>query len=230
MTADAAAATSTSSALHGLSLASTAAAAPVLPERDTTDRASRDSLRADLTARAAPAKAAQAAARTTAKAQAAAAAKKAKGVGGGTGDVAGNKAPVGAISGARRWVAPFSGYTLTSGFGLRWGRLHPAQDLAAATGTPVRALSSGRVTFAGWSNRGYGNLVKIQYWDGTVSWYAHNSRLRVREGQHVAPGQTVSYSGSTGQSTGPHLHLEIHPGGKSAVPPKPWLARKGIRL
>lgn len=239
MTADAATAASASSALQELGPADTAAAA--LAERDSADRVSRDSLRADLAARADSTNAAKAqavAARTKANAEAAAkkakataaARAKAKGVGGGTGDSSGNKAPVGAITGDRRWVAPFSGYTLTSGFGWRWGRLHPAQDLAAATGTPVRALSSGRVVFAGWSDKGYGNLVKIKYWDGTVSWYAHNSRLLVRQGQHVAPGKTVSRSGSTGHSTGPHLHLEIHPGGKKAVPPRSWLAGKGIRL
>jgi murein DD-endopeptidase MepM/ murein hydrolase activator NlpD len=83
---------------------------------------------------------------------------------------------------------------------------------------------------SGWSNEGYGYMVKIRYWDGTVSWYAHNSRLLVSVGETVAPGEKVAYSGNTGNSTGPHLHLEIHPGGGAAVSPKTWLAKRGIYL
>jgi murein DD-endopeptidase MepM/ murein hydrolase activator NlpD len=135
-----------------------------------------------------------------------------------------------AIARAHRWVAPLSGYALTSGFGWRWGKMHPAQDLAVATGTPVHALSSGTVVFAGWSTEGYGYMVKIRYWDGTVSWMAHNSRLVVSVGDQVEPGQLVSYSGSTGNSTGPHVHLEIHPDDGSAVAPRPWLAARGVNL
>jgi murein DD-endopeptidase MepM/ murein hydrolase activator NlpD len=131
---------------------------------------------------------------------------------------------------AQRWIAPFHGYTLTSGYGWRWGRMHPAQDLAAPTGTPVYALSTGTVIFSGWSNEGYGYMVKIRYWDGTVSWYAHNSRLLVSIGETVAPGQKVSYSGNTGNSTGPHLHLEIHPAGSGAVAPRTWLSARGVNL
>ncbi len=61
---------------------------------------------------------------------------------------------------AQRWIAPFHGYTLTSGYGWRWGRMHPAQDLAAPTGTPVHSMSSGTVIFSGWSNEGYGYMVE----------------------------------------------------------------------
>ncbi|MGN6752511.1 MAG: M23 family metallopeptidase [Intrasporangium sp.] len=131
---------------------------------------------------------------------------------------------------AQRWVSPLSNYTLTSGFGWRWGRMHPAQDLAAPVGTPVHALSTGTVIFSGWSSQGYGYMVQIRYWDGTVSWFAHNSRLLVNIGDEVAPGQVVSYSGNTGNSTGPHLHLEIHPQGAGSVPPRAWLAQKGVQL
>jgi murein DD-endopeptidase MepM/ murein hydrolase activator NlpD len=135
-----------------------------------------------------------------------------------------------ALAASHRWVKPLSGYKLTSGFGFRWGRLHPAQDLACPVGTPVHALSSGKVIFAGWSTEGYGYLVKIQYWDGTVSWMAHNTRLVVSLGDKVVPGQTVSYSGNTGHSTGPHVHLEIHPGDGGPVVPRTWLAKRGVRL
>ncbi len=135
-----------------------------------------------------------------------------------------------AAAAARRWVSPLASYTLTSGYGFRWGKLHPAQDLATPVGSRVHSLSSGTVVFAGWDSTGYGNLVRIQYWDGTVSFMAHNSRLVVSAGEKVTPGQLVAYSGNTGQSTGPHVHLEIHPGAGEAVPPVTWLANRGIRL
>lgn len=121
--------------------------------------------------------------------------------------------------------------TLTSGFGMRWGAMHPGQDFAIPVGTPVLAMSGGRVIFAGWSG-GYGSKVEIQYWDGTISWMAHNSVLRVRQGEAVSPGEVVALSGNTGHSTGPHSHLEIHLRGNEAtagaVPPIPWLTAKGI--
>jgi murein DD-endopeptidase MepM/ murein hydrolase activator NlpD len=131
---------------------------------------------------------------------------------------------------AQRWVAPLSNYRLTSGYGWRWGRMHPAQDFAAPVGTPVQALSSGTVVFSGWSNQGYGYMVQVRYWDGTVSWFAHNSRLAVSVGQQVSPGQVVAYTGNTGHSTGPHLHLEIHTPNGAAVNPRAWFAQKGINI
>lgn len=162
--------------------------------------------------------ASQSATQTAAQAQAAAA------------DQAKRDAAARAIAQAHRWVSPVAGYTLTSGFGLRWGKMHPAQDLACPVGSPVHALSSGTVVFAGWSTEGYGNLVKVRYWDGTVSWMAHNSRLLVAVGDAVSPGQPIAFSGSTGHSTGPHVHLEIHPGDGSAVVPTTWLAARGVTL
>ncbi len=135
-----------------------------------------------------------------------------------------------ALAKARRWVAPLSGYTLTSGYGMRWGKMHAAQDLATPVGTPVRALSSGTVVSAGWDSTGYGRLLKIRYWDGTVSWMAHNSRIDVAAGSAVSPGQVVARSGNSGHSTGPHVHLEIHPGNGAAIPPMTWLAKRGVTL
>lgn len=131
---------------------------------------------------------------------------------------------------AHRWVKPLASYTLTSGFGWRWGKMHPAQDMATPVGSTVRAISSGKVIFAGWSNEGYGYKVEIRHWDGTISWYAHNSRLLVERGDYVSPGQKIAYSGNTGNSTGPHLHLEIHPDGGAPVSPKYWLAKRGVYL
>jgi murein DD-endopeptidase MepM/ murein hydrolase activator NlpD len=133
-----------------------------------------------------------------------------------------------AADAAHAWVAPVNtSYQLTSGFGMRWGAMHPGQDFAMSVGTPVKALSSGTVLFAGWEG-GYGNKVEIQYWDGTVSWFAHNSKLLVSKGVNVTPGQIVSLSGNTGHSTGPHLHVEIHPNNGAPIPPIPWLTAKGI--
>ena len=138
------------------------------------------------------------------------------------------KAAADAQAATKSWVAPIGpGSQLTSGFGMRWGAMHPGQDFAVAVGTPVKAMSSGTVIFAGWSG-GYGNKVEIQYWDGTVSWFAHNSQLLVAQGDKVTPGETVSLSGNTGHSTGPHLHVEIHPGNGDPVPPIGWLTAKGI--
>lgn len=129
---------------------------------------------------------------------------------------------------AHRWVRPADG-RLTSRFGYRWGRLHAGVDLAVPVGTPLRAMSSGTVTKAGWDGGG-GFVVAVRQWDGTVIMFLHLSRGIVRVGQQVRPGQLVGYSGSTGHSTGPHLHLEVHPRGGDPVDPLPWLARHHVRL
>ncbi len=136
-------------------------------------------------------------------------------------------ARVRARAAAHRWVPALERGRLSSGFGMRWGRLHAGIDLAARTGTPLRAMSSGRVVVAG-PRGGYGTKVEIRYWDGTVSDYGHLSRVDVAAGDLVTPGQRVGAVGSTGFSTGPHLHLEVHPRGESAVNPVPWLARHGL--
>lgn len=128
--------------------------------------------------------------------------------------------------------AVFNGYIwpaqgiLTSGYGWRWGRMHNGIDIAAPVGTPIFAAASGVVTFAGWNNGGYGNLVEIEHPDGSVTLYAHNSRILVREGQEVDQGEQVAEMGSTGFSTGPHLHFEIHPPGQGAVNPMAFLPRE----
>jgi biotin carboxyl carrier protein len=95
-------------------------------------------------------------------------------------------------------------------------------------GTPLYAMSKGTVIMAG-SVFSFGKKVEIRYWDGTVSWYGHMSRIDVREGQTVMPGQVVGAVGNTGHSFGSHLHLEIHPsGGDNPIDPYPWLVRKGL--
>ena len=114
---------------------------------------------------------------------------------------------------------------ITSGFGRRWGRMHKGIDIAAPTGTPIMASASGEVISAGWSSGGYGNLLRIRHPDGSISLYAHNSRLLVRRGQKVKQGQKIAEMGSTGFSTGPHLHYEIHLRGKGAQNPMAFLPK-----
>jgi len=126
------------------------------------------------------------------------------------------------------WVLPIKGATFTSGYGWRWGRMHEGNDFGTPTGTPLAAMSTGTVIFAGFQG-GYGNKVEIEYWDGTVSVYGHLSSISASVGDRVAPGDIIGLSGNTGHSTGPHLHLEIHPQGGNAVDPEPWLQRKGLQ-
>lgn len=136
-------------------------------------------------------------------------------------------APQAAPQGAQSWVKPLDNAVFTSPFGPRWGKLHAGQDYAAAIGTPLKALSSGTVIGAG-PMSGYGIYIDIKYWDGTVVRYAHMSSFSASVGQQVAPGEVVALSGNTGRSTGPHLHMEIHPGGGGAIDPAGWLAERGI--
>lgn len=108
---------------------------------------------------------------------------------------------------------------LTSGYGWRWGRMHKGIDIAAAIGTPIVASAAGMVTVADWSQGGYGYLVEIRHVDGSETLYAHNSQLLVHKGESVAQGQVIAAMGSTGRSTGPHCHFEIHLAGQGAVNP-----------
>jgi murein DD-endopeptidase MepM/ murein hydrolase activator NlpD len=111
---------------------------------------------------------------------------------------------------------------LTSRFGRRWGRMHKGIDIAGPIGTPIIAAADGTVTVAGWSS-GYGKLIELRHSDGTTTRYGHNSQLSVSVGQIVRQGQQVAEMGSTGHSTGSHVHFEIHPSGGSAVNPIAYL-------
>ena len=110
---------------------------------------------------------------------------------------------------------------VVSGFGMRWGRMHEGIDIGCAYGTPNRAAASGTVIYAGWLG-GYGNLVVVDHGNGLSTAYAHASSILVSIGQSVSQGQTVSLVGSTGHSTGPHLHFEVRVNGV-AVDPLPYL-------
>jgi murein DD-endopeptidase MepM/ murein hydrolase activator NlpD len=117
-----------------------------------------------------------------------------------------------------QYIWPTKG-VFTSGYGWRWGRMHRGIDIANNTGTPILAAADGTITYSRWNDGGFGYLVEIQHSDGTLTLYAHNSRLLVSEGDFVRQGQVIAQMGSTGRSTGPHLHFEIRPAGKQAVDP-----------
>nr|PZN36927.1 MAG: peptidase M23 [Bacillota bacterium] len=127
-------------------------------------------------------------------------------------------APRAAASRSEGWIWPVRG-PITSRFGPRWGEFHAGLDIGASRGTPVVAVRSGRVVQAGW-NGNYGYSVLIDHGDGTQARYAHASRLLVEKGQWVRQGETILLVGSTGRSTGPHLHLEILVNGRPQDPLK----------
>jgi murein DD-endopeptidase MepM/ murein hydrolase activator NlpD len=124
-----------------------------------------------------------------------------------------------------QFVRPGTG-RLTSGYGARWGRLHAGIDLAAGVGAPISAVAAGTVASAG-NEGGYGRAVRLQHDDGTVTVYAHMSQLLVTVGQRVTAGTYLGLEGSSGHSTGPHLHFEVRVGGRP-VDPAPWLRARGV--
>ncbi len=124
-------------------------------------------------------------------------------------------APTGAAS-AAGFVWPVHG-VLTSGFGWRWGRMHEGIDLAVASGTSVVSSAAGTVIVAGWAG-GYGNLVVVDHGNGVSTAYGHNTSVTVGVGQSVAQGQLIAYAGSTGHSTGPHVHFEVRINGSPVDP------------
>ncbi|MDO8211725.1 peptidoglycan DD-metalloendopeptidase family protein [Conexibacter sp. CPCC 206217] len=114
----------------------------------------------------------------------------------------------GSPSGSVAFLRPVPG-GWTDGFGWVGGRRHTGLDFPEAFGTPVNAAGVGTVTLAQYTTGGYGNLVVVQHRLGYETWYAHLSRFAVSVGQSVAGGSRIGYVGSTGRSTGPHLHFEV---------------------
>ena len=114
-------------------------------------------------------------------------------------------------------VRPISG-VITSRFGPRWGSVHKGLDIAAPTGTTIKAAATGTVTFVRYSNSGLGNHLKISHSNGVETVYGHCSKLYVKEGQQVNQGDSIAAVGSTGNSTGPHLHLEVRKNGVAYNP------------
>ena len=122
-------------------------------------------------------------------------------------------------SGMFAWPLPYT-HTLTSTFGTRWGRLHGGLDISdgGVYGQPIYASASGTVTFSGGDNSGYGNYVIIDHGSGYTTLYGHCSSLVAVTGQYVNQGDLIGYVGSTGNSTGPHLHFEIRLNGEKMDP------------
>jgi len=106
---------------------------------------------------------------------------------------------------------------VTSPFGWRWGRMHEGIDIGAPTGTPILAAASGTILYCGWES-GYGNLTVIDHGGNLATAYGHQSSIAVSCGQQVSQGQVIGYVGSTGHSTGPHLHFEVRVNGTPVDP------------
>ena len=128
-------------------------------------------------------------------------------------------------AGALRW--PLDAGIVSSEYGERWGKMHKGLDIAADVGEPVYAIADGEVIYAGDGLRGYGNVVIIRHDRKTSSLYAHNSELKVKVGDQVKQGSVVSLLGSTGHSTGPHVHFEIRDG-DVAVSPRSLLPKSKL--
>lgn len=115
------------------------------------------------------------------------------------------------------WSLPIKG-TVTSEFGQRKSGYHHGIDLAAPQGTTIRAAKAGTVLYSGWYNNIYGNAVIIDHGNGQKTLYGHCSKTTAKEGQKVAAGSAIALVGSTGNSTGPHVHFEIYINGKTVNP------------
>lgn len=126
------------------------------------------------------------------------------------------------------FVRPTSG-VLTSAFGTRWGGPHHGIDIANKIGTPIYALTDGVVEESGPAS-GYGLWVVLRHDDGTYSVYGHINKAFVKAGQRVRAGEEIAEIGNRGESTGPHLHLEIWDANRNPINPVAWLARRGIRI
>lgn len=131
------------------------------------------------------------------------------------------------------WVKPLDSYKLTSCYAPRWGTFHYGIDMSARSGTPIHSVGAGVVVQAGWRWSGYGLTIVVDHGGGWLTLYAHTSRALVKVGQQVAPGQNIALVGSTGFSTGPHLHFSVVRGALKGWPlgwvnPGPWLRDRGV--
>lgn len=130
------------------------------------------------------------------------------------------------------WQLPLARgvYRISAGFGQcsgLWAHCHTGLDFAAPSGTPIRSVAGGAVSGVGWAGA-YGNRTIVTHKDGTETWYCHQLDVGVSVGDNVFAGQVIGRVGSTGNSTGPHMHLEVRPGGGDAVDPAPALAFHGV--
>ncbi|MEU4341482.1 M23 family metallopeptidase [Nocardia sp. NPDC023852] len=139
-----------------------------------------------------------------------------------------------ALRGVQQQVAPAQavrpvGGEISSGFGSRWGAMHYGLDFADALGAPIHSVSNGTVIEAGPAS-GFGLWVRVLQDDGTTAVYGHVNEMFVHAGQRVNAGDVIATVGNRGQSTGPHLHLEIWNQGGTKIDPMPYLAAKGVPM
>jgi murein DD-endopeptidase MepM/ murein hydrolase activator NlpD len=129
------------------------------------------------------------------------------------------------------WQLPVSGYRITGEFGDTgsWSSAHTGLDFAVGYGTPIHAVATGVVTEAAYDGS-YGNKIVITLEDGTEIWYCHQESLAVAVGQEVSAGEVIGAVGLTGNTTGPHLHLEVRPGGGDPVDPATVLAAHTLHV
>ena len=129
------------------------------------------------------------------------------------------------------WQLPVASYRLTAGFGDSsglWASTHTGLDFAAPTGTPIMSITNGTVTSVGYEGS-YGNQVIITTDEGEELWYCHMNEFAASVGDEVRGGDVIGYVGSTGNTTGPHLHLEVRPGAGDPVDPYDALVAHGLR-
>lgn len=123
------------------------------------------------------------------------------------------------VSSSARFMHPLNGRgTISSTYGSRWGTFHYGLDFAAPAGTPIYASAGGKVIYSGYNNGGYGKLIIIDHGNGYQTYYAHCSSLYVNVGESVSQGQNIAGVGTTGNSTGNHLHFEVRVGGTPVNP------------
>lgn len=129
-----------------------------------------------------------------------------------------------------RWVLPLESYRITATYGLSsylWSSVHTGLDFAAPTGTTIRAVANGVVTQASYDGS-YGNKTVVTLDDGTEMWYCHQTSFLVSAGDTVRGGEAIGTVGATGNVTGPHLHLEVRPGGGDPIDPFSALLEHGV--
>ena len=129
-----------------------------------------------------------------------------------------------------QWVLPLESYRISATFGASsylWSSVHTGLDMSAPSGTAIRAIANGVITETGYDGS-YGNKTVLTLEDGTELWFCHQSAISVSSGQPVRAGEVIGTVGSTGNSTGPHLHLEVRPGGGDPVDPFTALLEHGI--
>lgn len=130
------------------------------------------------------------------------------------------------------WVKPLTSYHFSARFGAAsylWSHLHTGQDLGAPIGTQIHSIANGVVTETGYDGS-YGNKTVITLDDGTEIWYCHQTTIFVNVGERVTGNEIIGLVGSTGNSTGPHLHIEVRPGGGDPVDPVPAFQQHGVTL